>query len=196
MPLSEYQRYSQVSRSSSKRSPVAAIGDRPAARLEDADPDRRRQWPGQIRQIVERDRQLRLAVLVGHRRLDIAPVGGELFVGQAELKVRVVRVRVVVEGDHRLGLGPQTRPGRAIVVMCGNLDLEGLGGADRLLRGRQLHRELRRDEILDPKLGRANRRRLRIEAQLDLPGADARVARQREALMIRSDPIALGVRRE
>src|SRR6516162_10048643 len=124
MPLTEYQRYSQVSRSSSNRSPFAAIGaplgssattsstasapsgtaSAPAGerspiasgrcrigRLEDADPDRRRQRAGQVRQIVQGNRQLGLAVLAGRRRLDVAPVGRELFVDQTKLEVGVVR---------------------------------------------------------------------------------------------------------
>jgi len=86
--------------------------------------------------IVQGNRQLGLAVLAGRRRLDVAPVGRELFVDQTKLEVGVVRERVVVEGDHRLGLGPEARPGRAIVVMRGDLDRKGLGGADRLLGGR------------------------------------------------------------
>src|SRR6516225_715216 len=80
--------------------------------------------------------------------------------------------------------------------MCGDFDRECLRGADRLLGGRQLDRELWRNEIPDLELGRADRRRLRIETELDLPGADARIARQRKALMVSPQPIGRRVWRE
>src|SRR5206468_12837667 len=84
----------------------------------------------------------------------------------------------------------QTSSRRAIVIARRHLDREGLGRSDRLLGSGQLDLELRRDEILDLELGLADRRRLRVEPQLDPPGADARIARQRETLMMRAQLVS------
>src|SRR5207237_10599895 len=89
--------------------PDQGLRDGPAARLENTDPDRRRQRAGKLRQLVQRYSQLSLAVVVGRWCLDVAAVAGKLLANQTELEVGIVREGVVVEGDHRLGLDPQVQ---------------------------------------------------------------------------------------
>src|SRR5947207_1563108 len=67
------------------------------------------------------------------------------------------------------------------------IDRERFAGADRAVAGRQRHLELRRHEILDPDLGAADRRRFRVELQLDPPGADPRVARHPDRLGVAAE---------
>jgi hypothetical protein len=57
---------------------------------------------------------------------------------------------------------------------------------DRRVARREIDLQGRRHEILDPKSDGADRRRLWIDAQLDLPGAHPRVARQHIALVMRA----------
>src|SRR4029077_6642353 len=167
-----------------------SFGDGAAARLEDPDPDRRRERAGEVRKIAQRYRQLGLTVVVGRRRLDVAAVPGELFADETELEVGIVRERVVVEGKHRLGLDPQAGSRRTIVVTRRDLDREGLARADQLPGSSQLDLQLRRDEILDPERGGTDRRRLWIEAQFDTPRADPCVAGERKALMMRTQLVS------
>src|SRR5207249_5414470 len=113
-------------------------------------------------------------VLFRSRSLDIATVAAELLADESELELRIVREGVVVEGNHGLGLDPQTGSRRTIVIARRHLDRECLARPDRLLGGGQLDLELRRDEILDLELCLADRRRLRVEPQRDWPRGGGR----------------------
>ncbi len=169
--------------------PAHSLVDRAPARLEHADPDRRGERAGQVRQIVQRHRQPRLAVLVGGRGFDITAIAGEFLADQAELETRMRREGILVERDDRLGLGRQAGARRAVIVAGVDIDRERLAGADRRVGGGERDLELRRHEILDAELGGADRRRFRVEPQFDPPRAKSRVARQCEALSIGAEPI-------
>ena len=105
---------------------------------------------------------------------------GELLAGQAELETGLARERRLVERDRRLGLDRQFRPGRAVVVARRRPSIgKASPGTIGPSPARQRHLQLRRHEILDAEFGRPDRRRLRVEAELDPPAADPRVARQR-----------------
>src|SRR4029077_19487180 len=103
--------------------------------------------------------------------LDIAALAGEFLADETELEVRIIRERVVVERDARLGFDPQTDSPRTIVVERRDLDRETLARPDQLAGGSQLDLELRRDKILDLELGLADRRGLRGEPPVRTPRA-------------------------
>ncbi len=105
------------------------------------------------------------------------------------MKARMHRERVVVERDDRLGLDCQSGSGRSVIIAGVGIDRERLAWADRPVRGGELDLELRRDKILHTEFGGADRRRFRVEKQLDPPGADAGIARQREAFSIGAQSI-------
>ena len=100
------------------------------------------------------------------------------------------REGVIVESDGRLGLDRQPGARCAVVIARRDIDRESFGGADRPVRGGELDLELRRDKIFDTEFGGADRRRLRVETQLDPPSADARIARQGETLPISAHLVA------
>ena len=149
----------------------------PAARLEHADLDRRRDRLGQVGKVGEVDLQARLAVRVGRRRVEILAVAGVFLVEEAEMEIGLAGKRVGVEGDRRVRLDRQPGARRAVVILAGNRHRVRLVRADRPVAGGQLDLERRRHEILDPELDRADRRALGIDLELDRPGAHARVAR-------------------
>ena len=104
--------------------PRHRFGHGAPARLDDADAHGRGERLRQVGKIAQRQRDGRFAVAVGRRRIDVLPRPGELLGGQAELKAGLVRERVLVEGDRRLRLNRQFRPGRAVVVARLDVDRE------------------------------------------------------------------------
>ena len=118
--------------------PGQRFSHRPAARLKDADPDRRHQRPRQVGQVAQQNGQRSLAGIVGRGRLDITAVAGEFLLDQAETEAREIGIGVVVETDQRLRLDPKPGSRRAVIVARLDLDRKRLGRADRLVGGRQL----------------------------------------------------------
>ncbi len=84
----------------------------------------------------------RFAGVVGRRRVEVVGLAGEFLVGEAEMKAGLVRVRVVVEGDRRLGLDREPGAGRAVIVVRRHPDRERRTRPDRLVGGGQLDLEL------------------------------------------------------
>ena len=85
---------------------------------------------------------------------------------------------MLVEPDRRHRLDIQARPRRTVVILRCDADRERLAGADRPVRGGQLHLKLWRHEILDPELDAADRRRLGVKLQFGAPAPHSGIARQ------------------
>ncbi len=170
--------------------PGQALADRAAARLEHADPDRRRQRPGQIRQVGQVQLDGRLARGIRRGDVEILAVGGELLIDQAEMKAGLVRIGLLVQRDCRLRFEREAGARRAIIIARRDLDRERLARTHRPVRRRQFELELWRHKILDPEFDIADRRSLRVELHFGVPGADPRIARQPVGHLMRAERFA------
>ena len=106
------------------------------------------------------------------------------------METGLVREWRLVEPDRRLRLDREPDTRCAVVVAGGDRDRERLAGLDRSLGRRHLDLQLRRHEILDLEFDAADGRRFRIKLQLGMPGAGARIARQRISDLERAQRVA------
>ena len=170
--------------------PGQGLPDGTSARLENADPDGRRERAGKLRQVVQRDRQ---------RALPSSSVADASMSLRSPVNSSLTRPKWKPDssgkGCRRGRSSPRPRsqsgPRRAIIVARRNST--GNASTGRIGSSAAASSTLSCGGTKSSTWNSACRsRRLRVETQLDLPGADARIARQREALMMRAELVPSG----